>query len=302
MNIKAIRSDVIYKEMVNSFKEQKEDIYRYRLMKPFEYKWKCIGVPLKSEELKGYDVVSYSTVSGGYHPLQITNERINEINKISDEEFWNKCEESIRKTLEGFEANGISLPTQNYIFTILLSNPENPMAKMTGDYCGDGGIPGYIIGTIVPNDISLNMLPVALAHEANHNVRWQFIPWSPNITLADMIISEGIAISFEAYLFGEDKIGRWGKGTSIDVLNNIIKPAIKDNLYEKDFSKISAYLYGDEITEMNGGKIVGVPYCSGYVCGYELIKYYLNKTGKNIFDATITPTDSILNETEEFWK
>ncbi len=35
---------------------------------------------------------------------------------------------------------------------------------------------------------------------------------------------------------------------------------------------------------------VGMPYCAGYACGYQLIKHYLNKTGKTIFEATITPT------------
>ena len=46
------------------------------------------------------------------------------------------------------------------------------------DERGAGGIPGYIIGSIVPNERSLALLPVALAHETNHNVRWQFMQWS----------------------------------------------------------------------------------------------------------------------------
>ena len=45
-----------------------------------------------------------------------------------------------------------------------------------------------------------------------------------------------------------------------------------------------------------------MPYCAGYVCGYELIKYYLQKSGKNIYETTIMNTEDILRETEEFWK
>lgn len=41
--------------------------------------------------------------------------------------------------------------------------------------CGDGGIPGYIFSWLVPNEYTLKHLPVALAHEVNHNVRFQFI-------------------------------------------------------------------------------------------------------------------------------
>lgn len=104
----------------------------------------------------------------------------------------------------------------------MLSDPQSPMTAMTGDYCGDEGIPGYIIGSIVPNERSLGLLPVALAHETNHNVRWQFIQWSNHITLADMIVSEGLAETFAAKMFGEDKVGKWVSETTPEVLRKTI--------------------------------------------------------------------------------
>lgn len=302
MKVTAIRSDKIYKKMVSAKPEDRDNIYRYELMKPFEFKWSCVGIPIKADKPDGYDVVMASSMSGGFLPKQINAQIINDVEKISDESFWKDCQDSITKTLEGFEYNGISLPTKEYIFTVLLNDPLNPMSKMTGDYCGDGGIPGYIIGTIIPNEKSLKMLPVALAHEANHNVRWQFIKWSNEITLGDMIVSEGLAENFAAAMFGEDKIGMWVKNTSKETLENVIKPAIKENINNNDFNKLSSFLYGDEIMAIRGIPPIGMPYCAGYACGYQLIKYYLKKTGKTIFEATITPTADILKETEEFWK
>ena len=156
--------------------------------------------------------------------------------------FWNNCENSIRNSLENFERHGIFLTKQDYVFTILLSDPQNPMTAMTGDYCGDGGIPGYIIGSIVPNERSLKLLPVALAHETNHNVRWQFMKWSPNVTLADMIVSGGLAENFATSMFGEDKVGKWVRETTGETLNATIKPLIRDSLMTTDFSTISAFL------------------------------------------------------------
>ncbi|AVP65202.1 Zn-dependent protease [Clostridium botulinum] len=302
MKVTAIRSDKIYKKMVSAKPEDRDNIYRYELMKPFEFKWSCVGIPIKSDKPDGYDVVMASSMGGGFLPKQINAQIINDVEKISDESFWKDCQDSITKTLEGFEYNGISLPTKDYIFTVLLNDPLNPMSKMTGDYCGDGGIPGYIIGTIIPNEKSLKMLPVALAHEANHNVRWQFIKWNNEITLGDMIVSEGLAENFAAAMFGEDKIGMWVKNTSKETLENVIKPAIKENINNNDFNKLSSFLYGDEIMAIRGIPPIGMPYCAGYACGYQLIKYYLKKTGKTIFEATITPTADILKETEEFWK
>lgn len=141
MNIKAIRSDKIYRRMTSATNEERENIYRYELMKPFEFKWKCIGMPLKAERDGGYDVVSASSMGGGYHPVQITEKRLGEIEKISDDSFWNACEDSIRKTLESFEQHNIPLSVQDYIFTVLLNDPQNPMSAMNGDYCGDGATP-----------------------------------------------------------------------------------------------------------------------------------------------------------------
>lgn len=302
MNVRAIRSDKIYKKMISAKPEERDDIYRYELMKPFEFKWSCVGIPIKTDKPDGYDVVMASSMGGGFVPRQINSERINDVQKISDESFWQNCQESVTKTLEGFENNGIFLPTKDYIFTVLLNDPLNPMSKMTGDYCGDGGIPGYIIGTIIPNEKSLKMLPVALAHETNHNVRWQFIKWNNQITLGDMIVSEGLAENFAASMFGEDKIGMWVTNTTKETLRNIIKPAIKKNININDFNKLSSFLYGDEIMAIRGIPAIGMPYCAGYACGYALIKHYLKKTGKTIFEATVTPTVDILKEAEDFWK
>ena len=53
--------------------------------------------------------------------------------------------------------------------------------------------------------------------------------------------------------------------------------------------------------KLRGGAPIGMPYCAGYACGYALIKHYLKKTNKNIFEATVTSTEEILKETGDFW-
>ena len=253
MIITAIRSDAIYRKMKDAAPDEKENIYRDELMKPFEFKWACVGIPLKAETEGGCDVVSAAAMSGYYAPAQITQERSAEIDQISKETFWADCENSIRNTLSGFEQHGIQLPKQEYVFTVVLSDPHSPLTVMAGDYCGDGGIPGYIIGSIVPNARSLSLLPVALAHETNHNVRWQFMQWSSRITLADMIVSEGLAETFAATMFGEKKVGKWVRETTQEVLRQTVKPLIRANLMTSDFQTLSSCLYGDEIMALRGG-------------------------------------------------
>ena len=48
MIITAIRSDAIYRKMKDAAPAEKENIYRDELMKPFEFKWACVGIPLKA--------------------------------------------------------------------------------------------------------------------------------------------------------------------------------------------------------------------------------------------------------------
>ena len=115
-------------------------------------------------------------------------------------------------------------------------------------------------------------------------------------------MSEGLAENFATSMFGEDKVGKWVRETTGETLNATIKPLVRESLLTTDFSTISAYLYGDEIMSVRGGKAVGMPYCGGYACGYALVQHYLKKTGKTIYEATITPTADILKETEDFWQ
>lgn len=303
MNIRAIRSDKIYTQMMSTDNTaDKVALFRNQLLGPFEMKYQCMGIPLKSEQPDQYDAITMTTAGGGYEPSTITKEHEQVIRKIRDDSFWADCEQSISKALHGFEEHGIQLPVQEYIFTVMLNDPKNPMSSLTGDCCGDGGIPGYITGTIIPNEKSLAMLPVTLAHEANHNVRWQFLKWSQNITLADMIVSEGLAENFATYMYDENHIGMWVKNTSPETLEHVIKPEIHKNLGLSDFQLLSSYLYGDEIMSMRGANPIGMPYCGGYACGYALIKYYLHKTNKSIYEASILPTQEILDAVPEFWE
>ena len=225
----------------------------------------------------------------------------NNIKLISDNTLWEKCELSIQQSLNCFVEHGVNLPIKEYAFTILLANAKNPYIILNDGYCGDGGIPGYIFSWLLPNEYTLSHLHVALAHETNHNVRFQFIKWKNDITLGEMIVNEGLAENFATFLYGEDKAGPWVTKTDIETLNEYIKPIIRDGLNVQGLENLNAYLYGDEMAALQNYPQVGLPYCSGYACGYHLIKHYLQKTGKNIVEATLLPAKEILDATEDFW-
>lgn len=301
MKVSAVRSDGIYKKIMDAPFDKKNDIYRYELMMPFEKKWACYSVPMKAATPNGYDVIMASGMLGHIAPTKVDETQWSNIERISSDNLWSACERSIKKSLACFEQRGIVLPVQEYLFTILLANAESPYILMNEGYCGDGGIPGYIFSWLLPNDFTLEHLPVALAHETNHNVRFQFIKWKNDITLGEMMVSEGLAENFATYLYGEEKAGPWVTKTDLKTLNQYIKPIIHDGLNVQGLDNLNAYLYGDEMAALQNYPPVGLPYCAGYACGYHLVKYYLKKTGKDIVEATLLSANEILEAVEDFW-
>lgn len=299
--VKEVRSDEAYRKIMLAPAKQKNDIYRYEFMKTFEKKWSMYHCPLKAKQEGGYDVVMASGMLGYLMPENINQNWEESINLLSDQTFWSNCKKSIENSLEYFVKRGIELPIREYLFTVTLGDPESPYYKLCDNYSGDGGIPGYIFGSLVPSEYTMAIMPVALAHETNHNVRFQFIKWNQNISLGEYIVCEGLAENFAAVMYGYEKVGPWVTKTKEETLNDYIKPLIREALDIQGFDNITAYMYGDELALMRDFIPAGMPYCAGYACGYHLIRYYLEKTGRDIADITVLPAQEILDAVPEFW-
>ena len=71
MKISAIRSDDVYSKIMRAPLKNKNDIYRYELMLPFEKKWACYSVPMKAATPNGYDVIMASGMLGHIAPTQV---------------------------------------------------------------------------------------------------------------------------------------------------------------------------------------------------------------------------------------
>ncbi|WP_339285735.1 DUF2268 domain-containing protein [Paenibacillus sp. FSL R5-0486] len=300
MKITALRSDQIYEEIIQAAPDEKLELYRERMMSPFMNKWNIQQIPFRSQEPHGFDVIMMNNFMN-IAPADITPEINQSLASISSEAFWQQCHEAVCTSLSTFTDYGIKLSVSEYLYTILLGDRNSPSLTMNEGISGDGGIPGYIIANLIPNRYTLPRMQSVLAHECNHNVRYQYIQWNPQITLGEMVVSEGLAESFATSLYGEELLGPWVAKTDMETLNTVIKPKMKDQLHVTGFDQINPYLYGDDLAIMQNFTPVGMPYAAGYACGYHLIKYYLNKTGTPITEATITPASVILAETKDFW-
>lgn len=300
--VKAVRSDDIYRKILNASMDKKDDIYRYEFMQQFEKKWEMYHCPLKAKQPGGYDVVMASGMLGYLLPQKIGKKEEAYIDELADDKLWATCAASVEQSLMQFANMGIDLRVKEYLFTLALADPESPYSIMCDNYSGDGGIPGYIFGSLVPSAFTKSRMPIALAHETNHNVRFQYIKWSNDISLGEYMICEGLAENFAVSIYGEENVGPWVSKTDEETLNEYIKPLMQSSLEVRGFEGITAYMYGDELAKMQNYIPAGMPYCAGYACGYYMVKYYLEKTGKNIIEATILPAEEILKEIDGFWE
>lgn len=301
MKIKILRSDQIYQNVIHAAPEHRVEQYRQQMLLPFMNKWNTQQIPYKANDSGTFDVITFNNVMN-IAPQQITSDLDPLLEAISSELFWHDCNTVVEHSLNLFDQNGIPLPVNEYVYTVLLGDSNSPVLAINEGICGDGGIPGYILVTLIPNEYTLPRIASVLAHECNHNVRYQFIEWNyQRMTLGELIVSEGLAENFATTLYGEHLLGPWVAKTDMDTLNNHIKPLLAQQLHLTGFDQISAYLYGDDIAAMQYSEPVGMPYAGGYACGYYLIQYYMKKTGQSIIEATITPAELILAETKEFW-
>ena len=53
MKLSYVRSDAVYKKIMEAPVEKKNDIYRYELMMPFKGKWDCYQIPMKAATPNG---------------------------------------------------------------------------------------------------------------------------------------------------------------------------------------------------------------------------------------------------------
>ena len=300
MNIEPVRSDKIYQTLLTLPNAARDAYFREHLLHPFKQKFWQQQIPFEAKQPHGFDAIM---LLGWVHrmPQELGDADRDAIVAISDDTLWQQCEETLARSLSLFTRAGITLEITHYRFTILIGKTESRVLQLGNGYSGDGGIPGYIMLSLIPNPYTLARLPAAIVHESSHNVRFQHIKWQPEKTnLADWIISEGLAESLTEHLFGAEYLGAWVTATNTTQLQTL-KPVFHEKLALTGMQKMMPYLYGDEIAALQGQEPVGLPYAAGYACGYHLVQHYLKKTGQNIVQATITPTADILAATTDFW-
>jgi len=152
------------------------------------------------------------------------------------------------------------------------------MMALNQGYTGFGGIPGYVMVNIWPDEQNLPKLPATVAHEFNHQVRLCVDPWRIDISLAEYIVLEGLAESLAAELYGPEAVGPWVAGLQGERLETA-KRLVGQALEVRGFDEAGRYMFGDETVAAWGVESLGVPAHAGYAVGYHVVQAYLRNTG-----------------------
>lgn len=213
---------------------------------------------------------------------------------------WQIAEKSLNEGVARFAPYADQIPLASTNVGIYLTDPAkaNPINK---GYSGMGGTPGEIFLTYdSPNDYNLSRLPGLAVHELHHNIRFSLFPWGPHITLGDYMVSEGLAESFAAALYGAEMVGYFVTDITPDDLE-IARRLIANNLATTDFNQMRGYIFGRWVAgQMGGIADVGMPNFGGYAVGYHTVQAYLKRIGSTIEEATLLPAAQIIADSGYF--
>ncbi|HEA6551244.1 TPA: DUF2268 domain-containing protein [Staphylococcus aureus] len=296
--INIIRSDSVYKNILKAPLKDRNSIFTKEILVPFKKKFEVQQMPIYNDAKQTMSAIQF------LNAFQIPPKELVETDQISiqylNNDFWSNCEKHLKAAIDQFANYSISSQVSNYHFTVLLGDSQKPLMYLNKNRGGDGGIPGYIMIYLVPSTSTINSMKSLIAHEVNHNMRYQYIDWDGG-SLIELIIAEGLAENYVESLYGKAHIGPWVTNTNWSRDNVKIKNTIYNHLHLKHIFESMPFLYGDDINKLQGRSIVGLSHAAGYACGYHLVKYFLQKTNIPIEVATTLPAQKIINEVTEFW-
>lgn len=286
-----------YETMLSLPSEKREDYFRYTMMKPLEEMWRTIHVPMKAKEPNGYDVIMATQMMGylNVHDTDVAVKALKDLKEINALEIAKK---SIADCIAFAEASGLAVKAEHLQFGMYIADPIK--LENENGYCGFGGIPGYVMITIHPNEYNTPRMPSLIAHEFHHNLRFSYFDWDHgDVTVGDYIIIEGLADSFATALYGEQYLGPWVTSIDGEELEYSIN-VIREGLNVKGFAEVSSYMFGDEYAKKEGYPPVGLSSGAGYAVGYHVVQSFMKRSKVSIQEATLLSAEEIIKGSAVF--
>ncbi|QPC82941.1 hypothetical protein G4Y79_00785 [Phototrophicus methaneseepsis] len=232
-------------------------------------------------------------------PDQLTTEP-DVLTTLEAADVWRIAAEAMQRAVQCFAPYADRIPFDHIEGWLTLGDAERSDPVLRG-YTGatDWFQPRFVVQYDTPTEANLRALPGTVVHEMHHLIRLRIFPFTPNITVGEYIVLEGLAESFAGALFGDAVLGHYVTDFDNSQLATA-KALIQDGLDVSGFGVVRAYIFGDHWRQMTGAEPIGMPTYGGYAIGYRIVQAYLQQTGRTIAEATFLPADEIISESGYF--
>ncbi len=277
------------------------DVFRARVMEPLKPFWEPFmawGPP--QPNATGDPTLDAARKFAYYSPEHDVPAGLAALDRLEAAGTWAACVAAVERGWAALapEAHGVAL-TDLY-FTFVLGDPQ-VMQPEAGNFTGFGAMPGTVMVMAWPTPENLPLLPGAVVHELNHNLRFSFEPFprDMNVALGQYLVAEGLAESFAAELFGRDKLGPVSNALTPEQFD-ALKPRFAAAVQTRGFDVVRGYIFGDWAAAQFGYPAQGIPSFAGYTMGFRLVQAYLERTGSTAAEATYQPWEAIVEGSQFF--
>lgn len=269
---------------------QRLEVFRKRVMEPLSAFWRPFLNRMPPTEAD--PALATARAWGFYSPEDDIQVGLEALATFEREGTWGACVNAVEKALQRLDPAAHGLELEPVRFTLLLGSLRI-LRPQYGAYTG-AQQPGFALVMGWPNPVGSPRLPVAAAHELNHIVRFKYEPWTPQTTVGQYLVAEGLAEAFGLEVVGDPGlVGPYSSALTPEQIE-AVKPRFKEALEATGFDTLRGYIFGDWAAEQFGYPALGIPDYAGYTLGYQVVWAYLERTGRTAVEATYTPWQEIV--------
>ena len=288
------------REALKAPKTKREKVFDEKVMEPLRPFWEPFLSRMPSSDGHAHEdpALRAAKTFNFFTPDLDVTAGLAALDKLEQAGTWAESVATIEKAWAALAPETHDIALDKILFAFALGDP----AKLEGQsgYTGFGGMPGLVMVMAWPTDENLAKLPAAGAHELNHNIRFSFEPFHPvETTVGQYIVAEGLAEAFAAEVCGADHLGPWASALSADQVAEVA-PRFRDAIDVNGFNEIRGYIFGDWAAQKSGYKPQGLPNFAGYTVGYEVVRAFLDHSGKSASEATYVPWRDVITQSEFF--
>lgn len=276
----------------------REQLFVELFVQPWQTMMNMVAPQLGAD---GSDVLAGARAWGWLLPDQ-TDTLVDLLGRLEAADAWRVGGAAITEAISHFAPYHDRIAFDQITGWLVLADPTRAHSSEDG-YTGatDWTQPRFIGQFWDPNEDNLRRLSGLMAHEMHHLIRLHAFPWDmQNTSVADYIVTEGMAESFATALFGADNVISAVSDLREDAFETA-RRLIGAGLDRTGFNVIRGYIFGDDLAERwQFEPVGGMPKYGGYAVGYHVVQAFLQRTGRSIEETTFIPASQIVEESGFF--